>query len=95
MIVGGFKAEQGKGILVKAMNKTVNAMLPLAVALLAASAVLGESAVQRKVELVERGEIATASAAVAIVCSEDVATAGRYEARNDALRSIALRSRGV
>jgi len=32
-----------------------------------------------------------ASCAVAIVCGEDAATAGRYEARNDALRSIARR----
>ena len=48
-------------------------------------------AVERKVELVERGEIATASVAVAIVCGMDAATADRYEARNDALRSIARR----
>lgn len=48
-------------------------------------------AVERKAELVERGEIATASDAVALVCGEDAATAGRYEARNDALRSIARR----
>ena len=45
-------------------------------------------AVERKTEPVER-ENATASGAVAIVCGEDAATAGRYEARNDALRSIA------
>ena len=49
-------------------------------------------AVERKAELVERGEIATASDAVAIVCGMDKATADRYEARNDALRSIALQS---
>ena len=48
-------------------------------------------AVGRKAELVERGEIATASDAVAIVCGTDEATADRYEARNDALRSIARR----
>ena len=48
-------------------------------------------AVERKAELVERGEIATASDAVAIVCGMDKATADRYEARNDALRSIARR----
>ncbi len=47
--------------------------------------------VERKGETVERGEIAAASDAVAIVCGEDAATAGRYEARNDALRSIARR----
>ena len=49
-------------------------------------------AVERKTEAVaERGEVAAASGAVAIVCGEDAATAGRYEARNDALRSIARR----
>ena len=48
-------------------------------------------AVERKAELVELGEIATASDAVAIVCGMDEATADRYEARNDALRSIARR----
>ena len=48
-------------------------------------------AVERKPEPVGRGEIATASAAVAIVCGRDKATADRYEARNDALRSIARR----
>ena len=48
-------------------------------------------AVERKAELVERGESAAASAAVAIVCGMDEATADRYEARNDALRSIARR----
>ena len=55
---------------------------------------LGEvrvKAVERKAELVERGESAAASAAVAIVCGMDKATADRYEARNDALRSIARR----
>jgi len=48
-------------------------------------------AVERKAELVERGEAALASGAVAIVCGADPATADRYEARNDALRSIARR----
>ena len=48
-------------------------------------------AVERKAELVERGEIATASDAVAIVCGMDEETADRYEARNAALRSIARR----
>ena len=48
-------------------------------------------AVERKPEPVGRGEIATASDAVAIVCGADYATADRYEARNDALRSIARR----
>ena len=49
-------------------------------------------AVERKTEAVaERGEVVAASGAVAIVCGEDAATADRYEARNDALRSIARR----
>ena len=48
-------------------------------------------AVERKMEPVAEGEVAAASGAVAIVCGEDEATADRYEARNDALRSIARR----
>ena len=48
-------------------------------------------AVERKAELVEQGEIATASDAVAIVCGMDEATADRYEAQNAALRSITRR----
>ena len=47
-------------------------------------------AVERKTETVERENV-TASGAIAIVRGEDAATAGRYEARNDALRSIARR----
>ena len=47
-------------------------------------------AVERKPETVERENV-TASGAIAIVCGEDAATAGRYEARNAALRSIARR----
>jgi hypothetical protein len=48
-------------------------------------------AVERKAETVAEGEEAAASGAVAIVCGADKATAGRYEARNGALRSIARR----
>lgn len=48
-------------------------------------------AVERKADTVERGKVAAASDAVAIVCGMDEATADRYEARNDALRSIARR----
>ena len=48
-------------------------------------------AVERKTGPVAEGELAAASGAVAIVCGEDAATAGRYEARNGALRSIARR----
>ena len=47
-------------------------------------------AVERKPEPTDH-EVIEASAAVAIVCGADSATADRYEARNDALRSIAHR----
>ena len=47
-------------------------------------------AVERKPEPSDH-EVIEASAAVAIVCGMDAATADRYEARNDALRSIARR----
>ena len=45
-------------------------------------------AVERKTEASDR-EIVEASTAVAVVCGADATTADRYEARNDALRSIA------
>ncbi len=48
-------------------------------------------AVERKSAPVADGEVAAASDAVAIVCGMDKATDDRYEARNDALRSIARR----
>ena len=51
-------------------------------------------AVERKSEPVAEGEIVAVSDAVVIVCGEDAATADRYEARNDALRSI-MRSRSL
>lgn len=47
-------------------------------------------AVERKPEPSDH-EVIEASTAVAIVCGADSATADRYEARNDALRSIARR----
>ena len=47
--------------------------------------------VERKAEPVEPDAVNVASRAVAIVCGMDEATADRYEARNDALRSIARR----
>ena len=46
-------------------------------------------AVEREVQPVEQEAGIVASRAVAIVCGNDEATADRYEARNDALRSIA------
>jgi len=48
-------------------------------------------AVERKTEPVEQSTVAAASGAAVIVCGMDEATAGRYEARNNALRSIARR----
>ncbi len=48
-------------------------------------------AVERKAELQDQNTVAAASGAVAIACGLDEATADRYEARNDALRSIARR----
>ena len=48
-----------------------------------------------RVKAVERGDVAAALGAVAIVCGMDEATADRYEARNDALRSIARSEHGV
>ena len=47
-------------------------------------------AVERKPEPMDH-EVIEASSAVAIVCGADPRTADRYEARNDALRSIARR----
>jgi hypothetical protein len=56
----------------------------------ASSAEVRVKAVESKTETVERENV-TASGAIAIVCGEDAATAGRYEARNGALRSIVRR----
>jgi hypothetical protein len=47
-------------------------------------------AVERKPEPMDH-EVVEASSAIAIVCGADPTTADRYEARNDALRSIARR----
>ncbi len=55
------------------------------------TAVVRVKAVERKAEPLEPDAVDAASRAVAIVCGMDEATADRYEARNDALRSIARR----
>jgi hypothetical protein len=60
------------------------------VSVVASPAEVRVKAVERKAETVARENV-TASGAVAIVCGADKATADRYEARNDALRSIARR----
>jgi hypothetical protein len=51
-------------------------------------------AAERNAAPSEQGAVAAASDAVAVVCGADAATADRYEARNDALRSI-MRSRSL
>lgn len=63
---------------------------PPKVPVAASPAELRVKAVERKPEPTDH-EVVEASAAVAIVCGADSATADRYEARNDALRSIARR----
>ena len=63
---------------------------PPGVPLAASPAEVRVKAVERKPEPLDH-EVIGASAAVAIVCGADYATADRYEARNDALRSIARR----
>ena len=66
-------------------------LLPsLGVPVAASPAEVRVKAVERKPEPMDH-EVVEASTAVAIVCGEDAATADRYEARNDALRSIARR----
>ncbi len=64
---------------------------PPDVPVVAPTAEVRVKAVERKTGPVAEGELAVASGAVAIVCGMDAATADRYEARNDALRSIARR----
>ena len=66
-------------------------LLPPEVPVAAPTASVRVKAVERKAEPVGQGDVALASGAVAIVCGMDEATADRYEARNDALRSIARR----
>src|SRR5574344_1706081 len=63
---------------------------PPDVSVAASPAEVRVKAVERKPEPTDH-EVIEASAAVAIVCGADSATADRYEARNDALRSIARR----
>ena len=63
---------------------------PPRVPVAASPAELRVKAVERKPEPTDH-EVVEASAAVAIVCGANSATADRYEARNDALRSIARR----
>ena len=63
---------------------------PPEVPLAASPAEVRVKAVERKPEPSDH-EVVEASTAVAVVCGADATTADRYEARNDALRSIAWR----
>ncbi len=82
-------------VVVVASRNRQHLALPPEVPVAASPAEVRVKAVERKAEPVEQGEAALASGAVAIVCSMDEATADRYEARNDALRSIARRRIGA
>ena len=75
---------------VVALRERRQPLLPPEVPLAASPAGVRVKAVERKPEPSDH-EVIEASAAVAIVCGADSATADRYEARNDALRSIARR----
>jgi len=65
-------------------------MLPPDVPVSVSSAEVRVKALERKPEPMDH-EVVDASSAVAVVCGADATTADRYEARNDALRSIARR----
>ena len=77
------------GAVVAARNRQQPAPPP-EVPVAASPAEVRVKAVDRKPEPSDH-DVVEASAAVAIVCGADSATADRYEARNDALRSIARR----
>ena len=77
-------------VVVASRNRRQPAPLP-DVPVAASPAEVRVKAVERKSGPVAEGELAAASDAVSIVCGEDATTVDRYEARNDALRSIARR----
>ena len=77
-------------VVVVASRNRQQIALPPDVPVAASPAEVRVKAVERKPEPSDH-EVIEASAAVAIVCGADSATADRYEARNDALRSIARR----
>ena len=64
---------------------------PPDVSVAALSAEVRVKAVERKPESTERREVVAESGVFAVICGADAATANRYDARNDALRSIARR----
>ncbi len=67
---------------------------PPEVPVAAAPAEVWVKAVERKPEPLDH-KVVEASTVVAVVCGADPTTADRYEARNDALRSIARRRIGA
>ena len=75
-------------VVVSSSNRSKSGIMP-EVLVVQTPAEVRIKSVERKAEPVSEGEEAAVSGAVAIVCGEDAATAERYEARNDALRSIA------
>ncbi len=77
------------GVVVASRNRR-QPLPPPDVPVAASPAEVRVKAVERKPEPSDH-EVVEASTAVAIVCGADSATADRYEARNDALRSIARR----
>ena len=77
------------GVVVASRNRC-QPLPPPDVPLAALPAEVCVKAVERKPETSDH-EVIEASTVIAIVCGADYATADRYEARNDALRSIARR----
>ena len=77
------------GVAVALRNRRQPLSLPN-VPVAASPAEVRVKAVERKAEPMDHEEV-EASTAVAIVCGADPTTVDRYEARNDALRSIARR----
>ena len=75
---------------VVALRERQQSVPPPDVPVAASPAEVRVKAVERKPEPTDH-EVIEASTAVAIVCGADPATADRYEARDDALRSIARR----
>ena len=91
VIVGVATLLIAAAVVVASRNRRQPALSLPEVPVAASPAVVRIKAEERKSEPLEQGKAALASGAVAIVCGNDEATADRYEARNDALRSIARR----
>ena len=89
VIIGGTTLLIAAAVVV-ALREQLQPVPPPDVPVAASPAEVRVKAVERKAEA-SGHEAIEATAAVAVVCGADKATAGRYEARNDALRSIARR----